>query len=415
MPRVALFIFSFAGGGAEKALANMTWGLVGRGIEVDVVLLRKEGPFLSALPPQVQVLDLQAPDVPFRFAKLCRYLHQHHSISPTMDIAIKAHFVALKLAGYWRSKRLNFLLLSRLLALKLGDYLRQRKPNAMLSALTGCNLIALLSRQFAYHNGCRVIVSEQNTPSVSWRHNPNGGLWCRLARRLYPEADSIVCVSQGIAEDLRQLINLPPEKIQVIYNPVVAPELFQKTKEPVNHPWFENGQTPVILAVGRLTKQKDFPTLLRAFALVRQQRPARLVILGEGEERENLEQLAETLKISNDVSMPGFTLNPFAFMAKASVFVLSSAWEGLAIVVIEALACGCPVVATDCRSGPREILDNGRYGRLVPVGDYEALAKAILETLDNPDFPADKETRIQRAMEFSVDVAVDKYLKVLLG
>jgi glycosyltransferase involved in cell wall biosynthesis len=171
---------------------------------------------------------------------------------------------------------------------------------------------------------------------------------------------------------------------------------------------------PVILAVGRLTKAKDYPTLFRAFSLVRQVRPAKLLVLGEGEERSNLERLAIELGIQNDVSMSGFVDNPFAFMAKASVFVLSSAWEGFGNVLVEALACGCPVVATDCPSGPREILDNGRYGRLVPVGDHEALAKAILETLDNPDFPADRQTRLQRAMEFSVDVAIDRYMKVLL-
>jgi glycosyltransferase involved in cell wall biosynthesis len=190
--------------------------------------------------------------------------------------------------------------------------------------------------------------------------------------------------------------------------------LFEQAKQPVSHPWFEQNRLPVILAVGRLTKAKDYPTLFRAFSLVRQVRPAKLLILGEGEERSNLERLAIELGIQNDVSMPGFVDNPFAFMAKASVFVLSSAWEGFGNVLVEALACGCPVVATDCRSGPREILDNGRYGRLVPVGDHEALAKAILETLDNPDFPADRQTRLQRAMEFSIDAAVDKYLKVLL-
>jgi glycosyltransferase involved in cell wall biosynthesis len=235
-----------------------------------------------------------------------------------------------------------------------------------------------------------------------------------MMRRLYPKADRIVAVSQGVADDLISLLNLPHEKVTVIYNPIVTPELFEQAKQPVSCSWFEQNRLPVILAVGRLTKAKDYPTLFRAFSLVRQVRPAKLLVLGEGEERSNLERLAIELGIQNDVSMSGFVDNPFAFMAKASVFVLSSAWEGLPTVLIEALSCGCPVVATDCRSGPREILDNGRYGRLVPVGDHEALAKAILETLDNPDFPADRQTRLQRAMEFSVDAAVDKYLKVLL-
>jgi glycosyltransferase involved in cell wall biosynthesis len=139
-----------------------------------------------------------------------------------------------------------------------------------------------------------------------------------------------------------------------------------------------------------------------------------LLILGDGEDRPLLEQLAKDLNISEDVSLPGFTDNPYAFMKKSAIFVLSSIYEGLPNVLIEALACGCPVVATNCPTGPKEILDNGRYGRLVPVGNHEALAKAILETLDNPDFPATKEERIQRALEFSLDAAVEKYLQVLL-
>ncbi len=413
MSHIALFLPSLAGGGAERVFVNLAKGFVQRGIDVDVVLLRAEGPYLKSLPPQVRVFDLQAPDVPFRLAKLRRFLKQRHALSPKLDLSVKVHYVTLKLAGYLRNKRLNFLLLSKLLSFKLTDYIHQHKPNAILSALTNCNLILLMSK-CSNSRHLRFVVSEHNTPSMSWGNNLTVGTWLKLARNLYPQADAIVAVSQGVADDLCQLFGLLSNKVQVIYNPVVTPELFIKLREEVNFSWLESNQIPVILGVGRLTKQKDFPTLLRAFSLVRQVRPARLIILGEGEERPQLEQLAQKLGIQDDVYMPGFVDNPFAFMARASVFVLSSAWEGFGNVIVEALACGCPVVSTDCRSGPREILDNGRYGRLVPVGDHEALAKAILETLEDPDKPADRETRIQRAMEFSVDVAVDRYLKVLL-
>lgn len=415
--RIALFLPSLSGGGAERAFVNLTYGLVQRGVEVDMVLRRAEGPFLSKLPKQVQVFELSFGRKPSNislWARLRRFLQRRHTISPNLNLAIKTYLIALKLAHYWRSKQLQGCLSFQLDAMKFGDYLQKRRPNAILSGLTPCNLIALLSRRFASYT-CQLVINEHNTPSINWSHLSKGVLMWRMARSLYPEADGIVCVSQGVAEDLCRLVNLQPHQVHVIYNPVVVPELFQKAQEPVNHHWFEDGQTHVILAVGRLVEQKDYPNLLRAFSLVRQNRAARLVILGEGEERPKLEQLAKELKIQNDISMPGFVENPFAFMAKASVFVLSSAWEGLPTVVIEALACGCPVVATDCRSGPKEILDNGRYGRLVPVGDHEALAKAILETLDNPDYPADKGARIQRALDFSVDAAVDKYLKVLLG
>jgi glycosyltransferase involved in cell wall biosynthesis len=417
-PRFALYIPSLNYGGAERTFVYLAQGFVRSGFtDLWLILNRARGPFLSHLPPEVSIVDLcskdlGAPDIPFHFSRFLRYLTRQRANSPWLDGAEKILYIALKGTGYLRKRHLQFMLLSLLMSLKLADQLRQIRPDALLSALTDCNLTAILAQRFV--NGFKVVTSEQNTPSLSIRSQPAAGTVLKMMRRLYPKADRIVAISQGVANDLISLLNLLHEKVTVIYNPVVTPELFEQAKQPVSHPWFEQNQLPVILAVGRLTRQKDFPTLFRAFSLVRQVRPAKLLILGEGEERANLERLAIELGIQNDVSMPGFFDNPFAFMAKAYVFVLSSAWEGFGNVLVEALACGCPVVATDCRSGPREILDNGRYGRLVPVGDHEALAKAILETLDNPDFPADRQTRLQRAMEFSVDAAVDKYLKVLL-
>jgi len=410
--RLALYIHTLGGGGIQRSFANMVQGLVRRGYnDLWLIANRAQGPMRAYLPPKVHIVDLCEPDVPFRFARLMRYLSQQHANSPWLNGAIKAHYIALKGIAYLRKRHLQFLLLSHLMSLKLADQLRQIRPDALLSAYI-CNLSAVLAQRFI--NGLRVVISERGTPSLYLPSLSAAGTIFRMMRRLYPKADRIVAVSQGVADDLIALLNLPTEKVAVIYNPVVTPELFERAQELINHPWFEQNQSPVILAVGRLSPEKDYPILFKAFSLVRQVRPAKLLILGEGEERANLERLAVELGIQNDVSMPGFVDNPFAFMSKASVFVLSSAWEGFPNVLVEALACGCPVIATDCRSGPREILDNGRYGRLVPVGDHEALAKAILDALDNPDSPADRQTRIQRAMEFSVDAAVDKYLKVLL-
>jgi glycosyltransferase involved in cell wall biosynthesis len=174
-----------------------------------------------------------------------------------------------------------------------------------------------------------------------------------LLRRTYPEADRIIAVSHGVAADLRTLVGLSPELVTTVYNPVVDSELAKKAQAPIDHPWFKPGASPVILGMGRLTEQKDFPTLLRAFAQVRAQRQARLLLFGEGETRRKLEALARELGIDQDISLPGFTSNPFAYMAHAAVFVLSSAYEALPSVLIEALACGCPAVSTDCPSGPR--------------------------------------------------------------
>jgi glycosyltransferase involved in cell wall biosynthesis len=233
-----------------------------------------------------------------------------------------------------------------------------------------------------------------------------------LLRRTYPEADRIIAVSRGVADDLRTLVRLPPELVTTAYNPVVDSELAKKADAPIDHPWFVPGAPPVIIAVGRLTEQKDFPTLLRAFARVRAQRQARLLILGEGELRRKLEALACELGVDQDVSLSGFMSNPFAYMARAAVFVLSSAYEGLPGVLIETLACGCPVVSTDCPSGPAEILKNGQYGRLVPVGDPAAMAQAILSTLEAPP---DRGLLQKRASLFSVDRAIEQYLEVLFA
>jgi glycosyltransferase involved in cell wall biosynthesis len=166
----------------------------------------------------------------------------------------------------------------------------------------------------------------------------------------------------------------------------------------------------VILGVGRLTEQKDFSTLMRAFTCVRAKRAARLVILGEGKLREDLEDLASKLGIQADVEMPGFVENPLQYMARASVLVLSSKYEGLPGVLIQAMACGCPVVSTDCPGGSAEILDNGKYGVLVDIGDAEGMAKAILSELDNPTA---NDILRRRAEDFSVEHAVSNYLKLL--
>jgi glycosyltransferase involved in cell wall biosynthesis len=232
----------------------------------------------------------------------------------------------------------------------------------------------------------------------------------RLVPLLYPRASQIIAVSDGVADDLSRFSGVERNRIDVVQNPVVTPELAALADEPVDHPWFSPGEPPVILGVGRLSDQKDFATLLRAFALVRAKRPARLVILGEGGYRAELEQLVTQLGIGADVDLPGFAGNPFSYMSKASLFVLSSKFEGLPGALIEAMACGTPVVATDCPSGPREILEDGSLGGLVPVGDPESLAAAIGHALDQPTPPG----RLRaKAAEYTVDRAVSRYLALL--
>lgn len=361
MSSLAIFLTYLRGGGVERVIINLARGFVEQGLSVDLVLVREEGDFLSLVPPEVRVVNLEG-------------------------------------------KRL----ISSLPA--LVRYLKENKPVAMLSAMQDINLVALWSRRLAGVS-TRVVVSVHNTVS---RESQNSTQLKRriapyLARKFYPWADAIVTVSQGSADDLVNL-GLSSKRIQVIYNPVVTPELFEKAREPIEHPWFEPGSPPVILGVGRLEKQKDFPTLIRAFAQMQKQRPARLMILGEGKDRPDLEALVKEVGLEDDVALPGFVANPFAYMASSAVFVLSSLYEGLPTVLIEAIAVGTRVVSTDCQSGPAEILENGRYGKLVAVGDIKGMAEAIVSTLEEPP---DSESLQRKAAEFSLEKAVAKYRQVL--
>ncbi len=357
---IAFFLPSVRGGGAQRVIVNLAQGMTERGIPVDVVLATAEGVFLDQLPPTVRVVDLG---------------------------------VRRLVKSLW----------------PLVRYLRRERPRVLVSSMTHANLIALWAAKLA-RSRTPVMVTVHNTMSQSTpdQGGLTGGFSLRMLRTFYPWASSIVAVSRGAADDLASSTGLPRERIDVVYNPVITPAILAQAREPIGHPWFDPGQPPVILGVGRLTRQKDFPTLIRAFAEVRRHRAAKLIILGDGEDRPALEALVAELGMAADVDLPGFR-NAMAFMAGSALFVLSSAWEGLPTVLIEALAAGARVVSTDCPSGPREILQGGRLGALVPVGDSPALARAMLEALDRPagGAPADALT------PFTREAAVDHYLDVI--
>jgi len=237
----------------------------------------------------------------------------------------------------------------------------------------------------------------------SWRFPPT-----ELAK-IYSEAKAVVAVSQGVAQGVSSVLNLDKNNIKTIYNPIVCSDLFQKAKIAVEHPWIKEKEFPIILGVGRLVYQKNFSALIKAFALVKKHKPSKLIILGDGKERNNLQQLVHDFNLSEDVDLPGFNDNPYAFMDKSDIFVLSSITEGLPNVLIEALACGCPVISTYCSEGPAEILEYGRYGPMVAVNDEKALAEGIIRVLDNPPNP---DWLRKRGWDFSVDKAAEAYLHV---
>ena len=358
-------LISFSGhGGPERMVLNLAAHLSAGHHEVDLLTVRRISPHLLGPIPSVNLVSLGTRHTWTSLFPLCRYL-------------------------------------------------RRRRPHALLAVKNRANLVAVAARAIAAP-ATRLVLREGTTPSAAlaeaspwrrWRHH-------LPMRWLYPKGDAIVAVSDGVRNDIAALTGLSPQRIAVIPNPVVTTDLLAQAAQPLDHPWFNAAALPVVLGVGRLTRQKDFPTLLRAFAAVRAQTPCRLVILGEGRDRPALRSLARTLGISQDVDLPGFSPNPYAYMARAGVFVLSSAWEGSPNVLTEALALGTPVVGTDCPSGPREILQNGRFGRLVPVGRPAPMADAIGAILAKPPSRRAPHEVLER---FAAQESARRYLAVMTG
>jgi len=363
-PLLSLFVPTLDGGGAERVMVNLAGSFAEKDLRVDLVLVRAEGPYLSEVSEGVRVVDLRASRTMLALAPLVRYL-------------------------------------------------RREKPVALLSTLNDANIIALCCRRLAGVR-TRLVVRQANMVSIAALNarTVRERVMPHLMNRCYRWADAVIAVSKGVAEDLVATLGLPVEKIRVIYNPAVATVMSAKAEQSLEKHWYSPGQPPVVLGVGRLVQQKDFCTLIRAFARVRKERRARLMILGEGQERPRLEALVRELGLEEDVALPGFVENPHQHMMRAGVFVLSSRWEGFGNVLLEAMAMGTSVVSTNCPSGPAEILEDGKWGKLVPVGSSESLAAAICSTLDDPPDP---EGLLRRTMDFSLERIVDRYLEVLLG
>jgi glycosyltransferase involved in cell wall biosynthesis len=400
--RVAILFHGLSGGGMESSMLRLAHGFASRGYEVEIVIGRREGEFADRIPEGIASVEFG-----------------HKQRHEKKRWLMPAYLLRASLRSWPFVFSRNVRPFGRLTELpRIVSYLQAQRPDALLAAEPRCNLLAALARRIAGVN-TRIVISERVQPSV---HAADQGPWSHrhlrpLLRSAYLSADAIVAVSDGVADDLAAVAGIPRDRIVTVYNPVVGADILAEAEQPLDHPWFANDAPPVVLAAGRIAPQKDYHTLIKAFARVRREREARLVILGAqglgcADYVAAIKALIGEFGLADAVAFPGFVANPFAYMARASVFVLSSRYEGLPGVLIQALACGCPVVSTDCPSGPREVLADGQYGPLVPVGDDAALAAAILAALDNP---LPKDVLRGRGAMFSVDAAVDGYLRLLLG
>lgn len=355
---------SFSGeGGVERMVLNLVNAIAERGLRIDLLLIRKHSRHLDEIHPAINLVELGAGHTLTSLPPLVRYLKRVRPpcLLAAKDRAGRMAVVARALAGAGETR----------LALRLGT-----------------NLTAALSHRSPWRMRLR-----------------------RLPiRLLYPRIDTIIAVSEGVRQDTLAVSGVDPDKVRVVRNPVVTRRMLEAARVPSPHPWLGQPEMPVMLGAGRLTLQKDFHTLVRAFAKLRERRPCRLIILGEGRRREPLTELARQLGVEQDLALPGFTPNPYAYMARADLFVLSSRWEGSPNVLTEAMALGTPVVSTDCPSGPNELLDGGRIAPLVPMGDAQALADAMAAVLAQPQ---DAENLRQAVREYRAETSALRYLEAL--
>jgi glycosyltransferase involved in cell wall biosynthesis len=361
IPHVCLFILKFGDGGVERMMVNIARGLALIGVRVDFIIKNTDAPYLHLLPDTVRVITF----------------------------AVSKQSAALP---------------------KLLDYLKRNDPHILLTAKILDDQIALRAKQ--RHRGRTRFYLRPGTALIS-RMKARGTGWIqrwlktRRLVKLFNQADGIVAVSQGVADEVIQLSSESKDRITVIKNPTITPELYTQAEANSPDPWLAAGQSPLILGIGGLRRQKDFPTLMRAFVLVKQQQACRLMILGQGNKAEALSQLAQQLGLGDDFRLAGFVDNPYVYLKRASLFVLSSLWEGSPNVLTEALALGTPSVSTDCPSGPFEITRGGEVAPLVPVGDVEALAAAMLKTLRNPPNP---DNLRQAVCEYTLERSARSYL-----
>lgn len=391
---IAILTRGLEGGGVQRIMRHIADELVTRGFRVDLLTSRRGE--LQNAPPLLQVHRLRP--MPVMAGRLMAMRADPGGIGAMAKPVLLTPFAARQIG----------------LIPALTRYLRDRRPDGLIAATTYMNLAAIWAKRLA-GTPTRVLVSERSHLSESLRSGRSARAWRwrhlpPLLNRTYPMADAIAGVTKGVARDLEDLAALPKGSVHALYNPVLQDRLPSDADDQPDDPWLHGDGPPVILSAGRLTPVKDFSTLLRGFAHLRRRRPVRLIILGEGPEGRRLERLAQRLGVQEDVCFAGWIPDVHRYMRHTALFALSSTREGFCNVLLEALACGCPVVTTDCPGGPAEVLGEGRFGRLVPVGDDQALAAAMAASLDQD---LDREALRRHAARFDVEEAVDGYLDAL--
>jgi glycosyltransferase involved in cell wall biosynthesis len=401
-PSIAFLMPNFGGGGVQSTTLILARTLSDLGYPVSLVLHSINGPLAESVPKTIRQVALS------RSSSASARVRAMVAAPALIPQLVKPVVLPWETPDSLRFVR------------DLARYLRAEKPDTLFTATPYLNIEAILARRLSGQN-TRVVISER-VPTPQWLDANDE--WQRrylrpLMNRLYREADGIVAVSMGVADGLADAISLPRDRITTIYNPVVLPDIAERAAQPAEHAWFAPDAPRVVLAIGRPGRVKDHMTLLRAFALAREHHDIRLVVIGQNRasrkparRRTEFDALAIELNVAEHVVSIGHTFNPFAFLARASMLVVSSRYEGFCNVLLEALACGCPVVSTDCPVGPREILEGGRYGRLVPVGDPVAMAQAIRQTLEDPP---DRAILRARAQEFSFSDSIARYEEMLTG
>jgi len=355
--KIALLCDTLGGGGAEQVMSSLAKLFSSEIDHVDFLVARKEGVYVDKVEKYANLIDLNT----------------------------RARFMMPKLISY----------------------MRKEKPQVILSTQGHINIASALSSSFV---NTKSILREATTPSIALKLQ-NRSKW--PLRLTYKLADRIVSVSDGVKQDLETNFSLNPNNIQTIYNPIISEDLYDSASEKVEHPWFSK-KTPVIISMGRFAKAKDYPTLIKAFNIIRKSIDCKLMILGDHEcdlsVKDEVASLIDQFELTKDIDLLGFKKNPFPYIKNSSLYILSSMYEGLPGALIQAKALGCHVVSTDCESGPREILENGENGILVPVKNYRALAEAAIGVLKSNETSKPLSSNFKK--KYTSQGVTDQYLSL---